>query len=99
MNNLLSVSEVKTELVKHLEQQGYTYVHGHTISPDGESPERDSYEQVLLTGRLRLALQRINPVVDQKLIEQVITELLRTPSSDLITSNEHFHYCRNRHQP
>ena len=40
---------------------GYAVAHGPEISPDGPTPERVSYDQVLLVTRLQGALERINP--------------------------------------
>ena len=55
----------------HLEQQclewfkelGYTHVFAPQLDSDGTSPERTDFRQVILTGRLRSALQRLNPEV------------------------------------
>jgi type I restriction enzyme R subunit len=38
--------------IKLLEQEGYDYIYAPEIAPDGEKPERISYEDVLLTGRI-----------------------------------------------
>ena len=67
-------TEVEVLAISYLEQQGYSYLYGHVISPDGESPERQSYEQVLLVERLRQALYRINKDVAAELNEQLIVE-------------------------
>ncbi len=48
-----SIEEFAIEL---LEKLGYESVYGPDIAPDGETPERESYEQVLLIDRLRKAL-------------------------------------------
>lgn len=32
---------------------GWEYRHGPDLAPDGETPERSDYRQVVLTGRLR----------------------------------------------
>ena len=36
-------------------------LHGPDISPEGLTPERISYDQVVLTPRLRKVLKRLNP--------------------------------------
>ena len=48
-----SIEEFAIEL---LEKLGYESVYGPDIAPDGETPERESYEQVLLIDRLRNCL-------------------------------------------
>ena len=66
MNQKLTESAIEAFAIKLLERQGYTYVYAPNISPDGESPERSDYGQVLLLGRLQQALQRINPKLSQE---------------------------------
>lgn len=41
---------------------GYTPLHGPALPPDGEHPERRSYQQVLLVERLSAAIARLNPL-------------------------------------
>ncbi|MDR1613659.1 MAG: type I restriction endonuclease subunit R, partial [Planctomycetota bacterium] len=66
-------------------------VHGPSIAPDGESPERADYGQVVLIGRLRAALGRINPGMPDEVIEDVIRQVTRTDSPDLVVNNRAFH--------
>ena len=42
------------------EALGYSIVSGPTLAPDGERPERQTYADVVLRGRLEDALRRIN---------------------------------------
>ena len=51
---------------------GYATASGPDIAPDGDSPERNSYQQVILEGRLRSSLTRINPQLPPEAIDQVI---------------------------
>ena len=54
--------EIEILLIEeYLKPLGYNYVCGYFIAPDGETPERGSYSDILLKGRLLTALQRINP--------------------------------------
>ena len=52
---------VEMELLGWFEDLGYEVVFGPELAPDGERPERKSYKHVLLEGRLRDALHRLNP--------------------------------------
>ena len=55
----------------HLEQQaiewfqgiGYSHAFGPELAPDRSQAERADYRQVVLQGRLRSALLRLNPEV------------------------------------
>ena len=45
-------------------------MHGSVISPDGEKPEHESYEQIILIERLLKALSIINPHIPKESQEQ-----------------------------
>ena len=83
-----SIEEFAIEL---LEKLGYESVYGPDIAPDGEIPERESYEQVLLIDRLRKALKRINRNMPADVLEDAIKEIRRIHSPELLTNNETFH--------
>lgn len=53
-------NEVEDAALEWLSGLGYAVLHGPDISPDGPTPERVSYDQVLLTVRLREALERLD---------------------------------------
>jgi len=77
--------------VELLEAQGYRYVHGSVIAPDGESPERSSFEEVLLAGRLEQAIHKLNPHVPPLARKEALRQVRRIASPNLITNNETFH--------
>jgi len=74
-----------------LEAQGYRYVHGSVIAPDGDSPERSSFEEVLLIGRLEQAIHKLNPHVPPLARKEALRQVRRIASPNLITNNEIFH--------
>lgn len=45
---------------------GYTFVHGPSLAPGSDSPERGDLRQVVLTGRLREALKRLCSQVEPR---------------------------------
>jgi type I restriction enzyme, R subunit len=57
----MTEDQIEQLTIARLRELGYAYQHGPSIAHDGEQPERESYEQVLLLGRLREAVQRLNP--------------------------------------
>ena len=83
----------------HLEQQclewfkelGYTHVFAPQLDSDGTSPERTDFRQVILTGRLRSALQRLNPEVPASTIESAVLQLANPNVPGLLASNRNFH--------
>src|SRR5690606_21100307 len=74
-----------------LERLGYEYIYAPSIAHDGGNPERSSYEEVLLTGRMADAVRRINPTVPADAREEAIKEIQRIHSPELLTNNESFH--------
>jgi type I restriction enzyme R subunit len=87
----LDESQVESATVDYFRELGYEYVHGPKIAPDGEAPERADYRQVVLVGRLRDALWRINPDVPKEAIEEVIRKITRIESPALVVNNRAFH--------
>jgi type I site-specific restriction-modification system R (restriction) subunit/very-short-patch-repair endonuclease len=90
-NNKLTESTIESFAIELLEVLGYHYIYAPDISHDSDSPERTSYEEVLLINRLREAVRRINPDTPSEVQEEAIKEIYRINSPELITNNEHFH--------
>jgi len=84
-------SQIENFAIELLEKQGYEYVYAPNIAPDSESPERESFESVLLLERLRKAIGRINPDIPSNVQEDAIKQVQRLTSSELIANNEAFH--------
>jgi len=70
---------------------GYATVPGAVLAPGGTAPERSSYDQVVLTARLREAALRINPDLPSNVVEQAVTKLLRAESQNALAENERVH--------
>jgi type I restriction enzyme R subunit len=70
---------------------GYQTIHGPEIAPDTLHQERDDYRQVVLTGRLRAALRRINPEIPPNAIEEAVRKVVLPDTPDLMTNNRAFH--------
>lgn len=80
-----------------LENLGYEIAHGPDISPDGDTLtpslsqwERESYTDVVLVGRLRSALERINAALPADAIDEAIRKITRPESPSLIENNRAF---------
>lgn len=83
-----SIEDFAIKLLEHL---GYEYIYAPSIAHDGENPERNSYEEILLTHRMEEAVRRINPTVPAAAQEEAIKEIQRIHSPELLTNNESFH--------
>jgi len=62
---------------------GYATLAGAVLAPGGAAPERRSYDQVVLTGRLRDAALRINPALPTGVVEQAVTRPRGRCSADM----------------
>jgi type I restriction enzyme R subunit len=91
MTTKITESSIETYAVELLEHQGYQYIYGPTIAPDSDTPERASFEEVVLLQRLKDAVARINPRVPADAREDAIKQIQRLASPDLLTNNETFH--------
>ncbi len=90
---MTKITEDHIELlaIECFEALGYEYVYGPHIAPDGETPERGSYEEVLLSSRLQHAVRKINPHIPVSAQEEAIKDIQRIASSEPIADNETFH--------
>jgi len=91
MSGYIDEAQLESVTVDYFHALGYATIHGPTIAPDGEAPERQDYAQVLLTRRLRDAMVRINPDVPIEAIEDALRQVTRTDSPSLIVNNRAFH--------
>ncbi len=73
------------------EAQGYDIARGADISPGGDRPSRESYEDVVLMPRLMASLRRLNPVFDEDAIHAAATIVSRPPEPTLEQNNRWFH--------
>ena len=70
---------------------GYEYVYGPSIAPDGETPLRSRWDDVILTEKLRDAISKLNPSLTDEAVEETIKKVKRLSSKQLIKNNEKFH--------
>ena len=91
MTQKLTESAIEEFAIHLFERQGYSYLYGPDIAPDGTNPERRYYDDVLLTGRLEAALRRINPRHSPSVLQAALKEVQRIHSPDLLANNEAFH--------
>nr|WP_294988945.1 type I restriction endonuclease subunit R [uncultured Sediminibacterium sp.] len=87
----ISENHIELLAIERLEQLGYNYIYGPDIAFDSDTPERDSFEQVLLLQRIRNAVRKINTDLTSDVQEEAIKEIQRIASPELLTNNETFH--------
>ena len=89
--NKLTENNIETFAIEVLKTLGWEYVHGLSIAPGAEDAERESFEQIILTQRLRKAVARLNPDIPADAQEQAVQKVLRIYSPDVLHNNETFH--------
>ncbi len=87
----MTESEIELFAIEQLEKLKYQYIYAPAIAPDGEKPERKTFEDVLLIERLQEAVGRINPKVPAEAREEAVKQTQRLNSPELIANNESFH--------
>ncbi len=70
---------------------GYNYICGYDIAPDGDSPERSDYRQIILHDRLLNCLEVINPHLPLPILEHVALQVSKPETPILIKNNKAFH--------
>ena len=91
MVSILTEGEVEEAALAWLEKLGYAVLHGPDIGPEGEEPERGSYDEVLLTERLRKALARLNPHLSPGTLEDVLRKVQQMQTPSLVEENRRLH--------
>jgi len=90
LKNLISEDEIEQLTLEILRDDlGYETLFGPDLA-EGDSAER-TYAEVVLTHRLRHAIDAINPFIPADAKEEAYKKVLRTLSPDLLTNNEAFH--------
>lgn len=84
-------SVVEEAAIAWLTELGWQHVPGPVLAPDGEAPERDSFRAVVLEGRLRRALARINDHLPAEALDEVVRAVTRLDSPSLEERNHAFH--------
>jgi type I restriction enzyme R subunit len=87
----ITENHIELLTIQRLEELGYNYLFGPEIAPDGNTPERDTFEQVLLLNRLKSAIRKINLDIPADAQNDAIKEIQRIASPEQLANNEAFH--------
>jgi type I restriction enzyme, R subunit len=82
---------VERALIAFLKELGWKHVHGLQIAPDGPHPERGSYADTVLVGRLREAIKRLNPSLPSDAHDAAFRGAVRPPGTTVLARNRAFH--------
>lgn len=68
-------------------ETGWTVAAGPDLSPNGSRPERETYRQALLPGRLLEALRRLNPALPEAVVREAAQRVARAQHPHPVESN------------
>ena len=82
---------VESAALDYLRELGYKTTHGNIIAPEAQKPERMSYGDVVLVGRLKDAIERLNPMIPTEAQADALRFVLQSGSPSLIEENRRLH--------
>ena len=91
MSSHLDESDVEAAALEWFAELGYQVRHGPDFAPGEPAAERAGYGDVVLVGRLRAAVARINPSIPAEAREEAVRRVLRAEHPDLVLENQRFH--------
>lgn len=74
-----------------LAELGWGIVHGPDIAPETPASEREDYRQVILWGRLRETLLKINHGIPASALDEVVRRIESIGGPDALVNNRAFH--------
>jgi type I restriction enzyme R subunit len=87
----LNESIVEDAALEWFGELGYAVGHGPHLAPGEPAAERCSFGQVVLVGRLREAILRLNPAIPEEAREDALRKVVRVGTPSLTQTNRAFH--------
>ena len=87
----MTEDQLEQETLGWLADVGWRHRPGPELGPDGATPERRDYRQVLLTGRLRSAIAKLNPGVPPAALDDAVAQVTDLGTPVLLAANRQFH--------
>ncbi len=84
-------NDLEQTALSWFEELGYEIAHGPDLAPDGNAPERATFDDVVLERRFRDALTGLNPNLPASALDDAFRKVTRPDSPSLITNNHAFH--------
>ena len=87
----LSEAQLENALLEQLARLGFACASDEVIGPEGKQPERDAYDEVVLTARLTAAVARLNPALPPEAQADAIRRLTQSELPNLLEENRRIH--------
>ncbi|MXZ83134.1 MAG: type I restriction endonuclease subunit R [Synechococcus sp. SB0666_bin_14] len=88
---LITEEHLERQAIAWFRELGYAHAFAPDLGPDSPSPERTDYRQVILGGRLRAALRRLNPGISIDSIDAAVQQLANPDVPGLLAANRQLH--------
>lgn len=82
------IEEASIETLKSL---GWTYLPTNAVAPDGATPQRGAYSDVILSPRLERAVEAINPHIPPEVLQDALRQVLVSELPSLVEENRRIH--------
>ncbi|MDX4945939.1 type I restriction endonuclease subunit R [Providencia manganoxydans] len=89
---MLSEDDLEQMSLRWFAEQSWEILHGPNIASDGDNPLRSSFQDVFLRPVLRTQLEKLNPHLPESVFDDVINQVTRPTSLDIVVSNKAFHH-------
>ena len=89
--NIFNEDMLEVSVLELLQSMGYSYAFGPDISLGGYHQERKDYKEVILQGRVKKALKRINKDLPQEALDEAFRQIITFNSPMLEENNRYFH--------
>lgn len=87
----LNESHIEDAALTWFGELGYAVGHGPHLASGEPAADRESFGDVILTGRLREAIQRLNPSIRKEAREDALKKVLRVATPSFVQTNRAFH--------
>jgi len=82
--------DVELACLSWFQDIGYALAHGPQLAPGEPAAERESFADVVLAGRLRAAIARLNPSMPREAQREALHKVLRVATTSLVQTNRAF---------
>jgi type I restriction enzyme, R subunit len=87
----LNESSVEETALSWFKELSYAIAHAPHLAPGEIATERSSFSDVVLVGRLRDAITRLNPAIPSDAREEALRKVLRHDAPSVVGNNRAFH--------
>ncbi|MCS6245238.1 MAG: type I restriction endonuclease subunit R [Opitutus sp.] len=88
---MITEDQLEQQCLRWFEDTGWNVAFGPDIAHDGGTPERESYREVVLVGRLARALASLNPQIPPPILDEALLRLLKLDHPVAEQRNRDFH--------